>query len=112
MKKLILSTTIIIMLSLVGCMSPYQPSGLGGGYTDMALSNDTYFVTFRGNGFTSSDVVQSYVLRRAAELTINKGYKFFVVMNGGTNASSEIVRTPATVQTHASGNFQGSGFGN
>jgi hypothetical protein len=112
MKKLIFSVITIMMLSLTGCISPYQPSGLGGGYTDMALSNDTYFVTFRGNGFTSSDVVQSYALRRAAELTLNKGFKFFVVLNGGTNATSAIIRTPATVQTHTSGNLQGSGFGN
>lgn len=106
------STILLVFFFLAGCMSPYQPSGLGGGYTDMALSKDTYFVTFRGNGVTPPDVVQSYVLRRSAELTLNKGYKFFVITSGGTNVSNQIVRTPATIHTQSAGSLRGSGYGN
>ena len=106
------SFVLALAFSLVGCVSPYQPSGLGGGYTDMALNQDTYFITFRGNGFTSAETVQSYVLRRSAELTLSKGYKYFVIQNGGTAVSSQVVQTPATVHTQTFGNFQGSGYGN
>ena len=106
------SAIVTAFCLLVGCASPYQPSGLGGGYTDMALNKDTYFVTFRGNGLTSSDVVESYVLRRSAELTLSKGYKYFVILNGGTDKSSQLIQTPATVHTESFGNFEGNGRGN
>jgi hypothetical protein len=105
-------TILLAFFSLVGCASSYQPNGLGGGYTDMALNKDTYYVTFRGNGFTSSDEVQSYVLRRSSELTLSKGYKYFVIISGGTNVSTHVVQTPATIHTQSFGNFQGNGFGN
>lgn len=100
------------MLFLTGCATSYQPSSFSGGYTDIALNKDTYLITFRGNGFTSSETTQGYALRRAAEIALNKGYNFFVVLNSGTNASRQTYRTPATIQTHTSTNFQGNGFGN
>jgi len=96
---------------LAGCISHYQPSGLSGGYSDMALNKDTYFVTFRGNGFTSAETVQSYTLRRSAEITLNKGYKYFIIVNGGTTVNSQVVQTPTTIQTQSSGIFQGNGYG-
>lgn len=107
-----ISTVLSAFFLLTGCASPYQPSGFRGGYTDMALNRDTYFVAFRGNGFTSSDVVQSYVLRRSAELTRSKGYQYFVIINSGTQASSQIVKTPTTIHTQSFDRFHGSGYGN
>lgn len=115
MKKSGIATscvTLLVFFSLTGCMSPYQRNGLGGGYTDLALNKDTYLVTFRGNGLTSSDVTQSYLLRRSAELTLSKGYKYFVIINGGTKTNSQVVQTPATIHTQSFGSFQGSGYGN
>ncbi len=98
--------------SLISCTSPYQASGFTGGYTDMALNKDTYFITFRGNGFTSAETVQSYTLRRSAELTLSKGYKYFVIVTGGTSVNTQVVRTPATIQTQSFGSFHGNGYGN
>jgi hypothetical protein len=40
-------------------------------------------VTFRGNGFTSQETVEQYLLRRCADVTIAHGYDYFVV---GSNA--------------------------
>src|SRR5579872_6307648 len=115
MKKITpsrITVAVLSALALSGCASPYKAYGIGGGYTDMALNNDTYYVTFRGNGFTSSDVVQSYVLRRSAELTLNKGYKYFDILNGGTEVNSQIVNTPTTIQSQSFGNFHNNGYGN
>lgn len=96
---------------LSGCATSYQPNGFGGGYSEMALSNDEYRVIFRGNGFTSSDLVQSYVLRRSAELTLNKGYKYFLILDSGTDVNREVVQTPTTVHTNTYGTMQGAGYG-
>ena len=68
---------ILLVFFLSGCITPYQKMGLGGGYSDMALSEDTYKVTFRGNSDTSQEYVQNMLLRRCAEITIQNGYKYF-----------------------------------
>jgi hypothetical protein len=100
-----------IFYFLGGCATPYQSGGFRGGYSDMALNQDTYIIGFRGNGYTSAETVQSYVLRRSAELTLQKGYKYFLIENGGTTVNRQVGQTPATIQTHSNGNFQGNGYG-
>jgi hypothetical protein len=52
---------------------------LGRGYLETALANDTYIVSFSGNGFTSEGSVQSNLLRRCADPTPSKGYWYFIV---------------------------------
>lgn len=64
-------------LALAGCMAAYQPDGMGGGYTDEKLDEDTYLVSFRGNGYTPEGAVLKYFLYRCAELTLAQGYAYF-----------------------------------
>jgi hypothetical protein len=66
---------------LAGCTTAYQPDGLSGGYSDRMLAANTAQVTFRGNRLTSPDAVHSYLLRRCAELTLQDGYNYFVVVH-------------------------------
>lgn len=100
---------IVICFALVGCMTPYGKNGLMGGYTDMALNEDTYHVTFNGNAFTSSDTVQGYALRHSAELTLEKGYKYFLIATGGTSVSKETMKTPTRIETTGSSSYMGGG---
>lgn len=48
------------------------------GYTDQQLTQNRYRVTFSGNSTTSREEVEDYLLRRAAEVTVNSGYTHFV----------------------------------
>ncbi|MFT7359408.1 CC0125/CC1285 family lipoprotein [Parasphingorhabdus sp.] len=75
-------------ISLVtGCMTatPYQPEISGkaasGGYSDERLSENRYKVNFTGNSLTSRDRVEGYLLYRAAELTVENGYDYFVIID-------------------------------
>lgn len=65
--------------------TPYQPlsraSAAAGGYSDQRLAEDRYRVTFAGNTLTSRERVESYLLYRAAELTLERGYDWFVVVD-------------------------------
>ena len=70
---------------LSSCTTPYQPNGTGGGYSEIAYNRDTYYVAFHGNQNTSQETMESYLLRRAAELTVNKGYRYFVLINYYSN---------------------------
>lgn len=76
------------MLSLAGCVSadtPYQAlssaSRVSGGYADERLAEDRYRVTFAGNTFTSRERVESYLLFRSAELTLQQGFDWFLVQD-------------------------------
>lgn len=75
-------------LSAGGCVSsgtPYQAfsatSRVSGGYTDERLTEGRYRVTFAGNTLTTRERVESYLLFRAAELTLEQGFDWFVVVD-------------------------------
>lgn len=94
---------IIVLLSslilLTSCATSYKPLGLSGGYSEMALTEDTYKVSFQGNSYTSQEEVQNLFLRRCAELTLNKGYKYFVVSNSDIQVTTSYHKSPTTVNT-------------
>jgi len=73
----------LISLSLAGCATPYQKAGIfkDGGYKDQQLQADEFQVSFAGNGELSQAKAREYALRRAAEITIEKGFDCFVVTN-------------------------------
>ena len=80
-------------MALAGCATAYQPKSFTGGYSDRLIDDNTAYVTFRGNGFTPQETVQQYLLRRRADITIDRGYNYFIVVGntdmqnvGNTNA--------------------------
>ena len=68
----------------------YQERGPGEtfGYTDMRLTDNRYRVTFRGTAATSREEVEDFLLRRAAEVTLNSGSSHFVFDARDTNAET------------------------
>jgi hypothetical protein len=67
---------------LAACMAPtpYQArlEGQQTGYTDRALTQNRYRVTFTGNSATPRETVESYLLLRAAEVARAAGSNNFV----------------------------------
>ncbi len=63
------------------------------GFTDRALAQNRYRVTFTGNSATSRETVESYLLLRAAEVARAAGYKQFIfdTRNTRANTSAQIV---------------------
>ncbi|MEH6758059.1 MAG: hypothetical protein V7676_11140 [Parasphingorhabdus sp.] len=81
---------LFLVLGLVACATatPYQPNLHGqkvsGGYSDRRLADDHYRVEFVGNIFTSRDRVEGYLLYRAAEITNENGYDWFMLIDHRT----------------------------
>jgi hypothetical protein len=73
-----------LVLGLVGCATPYQSFELlgRGGYQEKRVGEDVYQVTYYGNHLTSMETINSLLLYRCAELTVNSGYRNFEVMTG------------------------------
>jgi hypothetical protein len=65
---LALAVLVLAVLSLVACVTPYQPKNWNGGYTDFEVQPGVIYLSFEGNGFTSREVVVRYWHRRASEI--------------------------------------------
>src|SRR5262245_51680525 len=73
-------------VSVAACtaMPTYVPQRIGGviGYTDEQIAAGRYRVTFAGDVDDPKELVEQYLLRRAAELTVAAGFTHFVVDKG------------------------------
>jgi hypothetical protein len=81
---------------LAGCTTPapdYRPRGPGGlvGYSDVQLAPNLYRVSFSGSSASTRDDVEVYVLRRAAEVTLQAGYSHFVMRRQDTERSTRYI---------------------
>ncbi len=72
-------TITCLCLSVMACSTPYQKMGLLGGVQATQITDDTFQITARGNGYTDPDTIQRYVLRKAAEQTLASGFDVFVI---------------------------------
>ena len=100
MKILLLSTIL-----LAGCATPYQQSGLLGGFREIRLSENSFRVTFYGNAHTSSDKASNYCLLRCAELCLESGYKYFVLISENTHTENSTHTSPTYARTTHIGNY-------
>ncbi|MEG3180505.1 CC0125/CC1285 family lipoprotein [Sphingomonas sp. LT1P40] len=75
---------------LASCATPtaYQPAaGIGmsrTGYWDEQIEADRFRVTFAGNSLTSRETVERYLLFRAAQLTVERGFDYFILSDRDT----------------------------
>lgn len=82
---------ILISLILFSCTS-YAPKGLAGGFVETQLNATTWKINVNGNGFTSNTRVDDYALLRASELTIENGYKYFLVTSSSQDVKKNKVK--------------------
>ena len=96
------------LLAACSTPTPYAPrtEGQRTGYTDRALTQTRYRVTFTGNSVTPRETVESYLLLRAAEVTRAAGYGSFVFDTRNTRANTQVTAIP-----EAHGPYWGGGFG-
>jgi hypothetical protein len=75
--------------------TPYQPAGISGefGYAEQQLEHNKMRLTFNGNSLTDVTTVKKYVLYRAAEVTLQNGYDFFILADRGVETESEFRTT-------------------
>ena len=106
MLRGMLAATAIAVLCLGACETgptPYQRAGGDArGYSEMRIEDHRYRITFRGNASTSRDVVETYMLYRAAELTLQNGFETFTVAHRETDKD---------VKLHSYGGYYGGYWG-
>ena len=109
MKTYAVVVALGLALGLTACetATPYQALERGtkvsGGFTDQRLDADHVRVSFQGNTLTSRATVESYLLYRAAELTVAQGFDWFEIVDRHTDQDKRTYLDPDP--------FYGPGYG-
>ena len=89
------STTLVAACATETTYRPATGSGFyRTGYSDTQIEPNRFRVTFAGNTVTDRDVVERYLLFRAAELTLQNGYDYFVMADRDTDRQARTYSTP------------------
>ena len=99
---------LLVALLLFCCappQSPYRPmrDGKGVGYKDTRVKDDVYIVEFQGTPRISEEKVDYYTIYRLAELTLEKGYKYFLVFDESRGGDSFQFTMPGKLNIRDSG---------
>ena len=80
-----------VLTTACATVPEYQPRTPGStvGYRDVQLSPNRYRVTYSGSYDSTRDDVETYLLRRAAEVTLLNGYTHFVIQKRETHATPD-----------------------
>lgn len=78
----------VLALSACATPTPYQPLTDGEGYSEQSLETDRYRVMFAGNSLTPRATVENYLLYRAAEVTLARGFDYFIVVEKQTDRAT------------------------
>jgi len=87
---------LAVLLAACASPTPYAPAtgtgtGFEGGYSQQRIEEGRWRVSFAGNSVTRRDTVESYLLYRAAELTLEQGGDHFVVVERSLDADTTYV---------------------
>ena len=97
-RILALAAALMGSAALAGCMTatPYQPATASSrmGFSDEQIESNRFRVSFAGNSLTSRETVERYLLYRAAELTVQRGFDHFVLVTRDTETKTDTYRTP------------------
>ncbi len=97
LKPVLLAVTAALALSACVTATPYGPAGQGSryGYSDQRVDADRYRVNFAGNSVTSREQVETSLLLRAAEVTLESGHDWFATVNRATDRDVRYAQTPS-----------------
>lgn len=92
-KSAAAAVALVLAAGLAACATPtpYQPRTAGssgvssGGYAETRIEGDRWRVSFSGNTLTARETVESYLLYRAAELTLQQGFDGFTIVDRATD---------------------------
>lgn len=105
MKKMV---TMLVATVLAACATPYGKYGITGGYTDSRIDENTFSISVDTNGFTSQQTTSTHGLYRAAELTVENGFDYFIIASGSNGATSMAMAIPGASTSNTTVNVYGS----
>jgi len=90
MRKLILAVAAGLLAACASA-TPYQPAATDRyGFEETRIESNRIRINFRGNTLTERETVETYLLYRAAELTLESGFDYFIVADRDTESESRL----------------------
>ncbi len=90
--KAIAGAAAAMLLTACATQTAYAPQDASGyGYSESRIESNRFRVSFRGNSLTDQETVETYLLYRAAELTLQTGYDWFEIVDRDTEANRRVV---------------------
>ncbi|HEX4557202.1 MAG TPA: hypothetical protein VH249_24645 [Xanthobacteraceae bacterium] len=83
---------LLLTVALAQCATGYGEQGLTGGYVDKIVEPGIAVVVVGGNGFTPEAKVQAMATLRAAELTLQEGYRRFSLFTIEDQAAADALK--------------------
>jgi len=99
MKKTIRNLTLMTSLIVLGACAtatPYQEASAPGkfdGFSQTVIEDDRARVSFAGNSITDRSIVENYLLFRAAELTVERGFDYFTLQERDVEKNTRLRST-------------------
>jgi len=90
-------TASAAILAACATATPYQPASAPGafdGFSQTMIENDRARVTFGGNSLTDRETVENYLLYRAAEVAVERGFDNFSLVEKDTEEKTRVRVTP------------------
>lgn len=86
MNRPLVALTLLAFLSACASSTLYSPAERAGdyGYSEQQIEENRFRIMFRGNSFTDRETVETFLLFRAAEVTIEQGFDHFIVVSDDT----------------------------
>ncbi len=88
MYRIVIPALLAALLAACAQATPYQPARDGYGFSEQRIEANRYRITFSGNAVTPQQVVDDYMLFRAAEITLRDGYDYFEIADKRTDKST------------------------
>lgn len=96
LRHLLIAASAAI-LAACATSTPYQPASKPGGFDGFSqtmIENDRARVTFGGNSLTERETVENYLLYRAAEIAVERGFDHFTLAERDTEEKTRIHASP------------------
>ncbi|MBI2094932.1 MAG: hypothetical protein HYT89_02055 [Candidatus Omnitrophica bacterium] len=119
-NKVRLFTLLMAVLCCSGCATGsyyYKYQGAAGGFSEVKIQDDLFKVAYSENQFVSPETAEDFALLRSADVAIQNGYKYFVILEQKSDVQKTSVDMPSYSTTMASGSiypatYSGSMIGN
>ena len=90
-KTALFSAVALAGLAACSTSTPYGPAvDSRYGFSETQIEQDRWTVSFSGNSLTDLKTVETYLLYRAAELTVQNGYDYFEMIDRKVDEDKEL----------------------
>lgn len=96
-KTLIISAASVALLAGCATSTPYQPASSPGafdGFSQTMIENNRARITFGGNSLTSRETVENSLLYRSAEMSLERGFDYFTLIQRDTEENTKVRVSP------------------